>query len=85
MNGLGEDDVNLGMLKSLISTIVNNADPTATNEDKIKQANDMMNKAKSYDTVSEAFNGILSDATQKMNKAEGDYGKQQGAAGKQRQ
>lgn len=81
MNGLGEDDVNLGMLKSLISTIVNNADPTATNEDKIKQANDMMNKAKSYDTVSEAFNGILSDATQKMNKAEGDYGKQQGAAG----
>lgn len=81
MNGLGEDDVNLGMLKSLISTIVNNADPTATNEAKIKQANDMMNKAKSYDTVSEAFNGILSDATQKMNKAEGDYGKQQGAAG----
>lgn len=81
MNGLGEDDINLGMLKSLISTIVNNADPTATNEAKIKQANDMMNKAKSYDTVSEAFNGILSDATQKMNKAEGDYGKQQGAAG----
>lgn len=79
MSKLGEDDVNLGMLRSLISTIVNNADPSATNkEEKIRE---MMDKAKSYSTVAEAFNGILSDSTQQLNKAEADYGKEQAAAG----
>ncbi len=79
MSKLGEDDVNLGMLRSLISTIVNNADPSAPNkEEKIRE---MMDKAKSYSTVAEAFNGILSDSTQQLNKAEADYGKEQAAAG----
>lgn len=79
MSNLKEDDVNLGMLKALSSTIINNIDPNATNKE--EQINNMMDKAKSYNTLSEAFNGILSDATQKLNKAEADYGKEQAAAG----
>lgn len=78
---VNRNDAEFGMLSTLINTIVNNENPTASSSEIASQKAELENQALSCSSLGEAYNKIITASTQKMNKAEGDYGKQQGAAG----
>ena len=78
---VSRNDAEFAMLSTLISTIVNNANPTDTPAEKARQKADLENQALSCSSLDEAYNKIITASTQRMNLEESDYGREQGAAG----
>lgn len=78
---VSRNDAEFGMLSNLINTIVNNANPTDTPAEKARQKAELENQALSCNSLDEAYNKIITAATQRMNLEESDYGREQGAAG----